>query len=112
MAAKIIKMVGEGTNHGHPFDMKRFCFFTPNLIMKKLLSLLACCIIILVLVQYRISYSDLCSKDKLKVTTWDALGYYMYLPAIFVYHDMTELKWFPAIDKKYAVSGGWVYQHN
>ncbi len=48
----------------------------------------------------------------LVVTTWDALGYYMYLPAIFIHHDYKELKWFPEADKKYVMSGGWFYQAN
>jgi len=65
-----------------------------------------------VLLQYRLSYSGLDKNYTLKVTTWDALGYYMYLPSAFIYNDATQLKWFPDIDKKYQVSGGWVYQAN
>jgi hypothetical protein len=80
--------------------------------MKKPWSFIACCIITLILLQYRLSYSGLDPNYTLRVTTWDALGYYMYLPAAFIYHDATELKWFPEIDKKYQVSGGWVYQAN
>jgi len=81
--------------------------------MRKSYSLIACCIISLVLLQYRISYSNFgTNKTELKITTWDALGYYMYLPSAFIYHDATKLKWFPEIDKKYSVSGGWVYQAN
>jgi hypothetical protein len=38
------------------------------------------------------------------------LGYYIYLPSAFIYHDVKKMEWFPAIDKKYYVSGGWVYQ--
>jgi hypothetical protein len=80
--------------------------------MKKLYSYIACCIITIVLLQYRVSYSGLDKNYTLKVTTWDALGYYMYLPGVFIYKDVTALKWFPAIDQKYQVSGGWVYQAN
>jgi hypothetical protein len=80
--------------------------------MKNLYSFIACCVISLVLLQYRISYSNFGSANTLRVTTWDALGYYMYLPSAFIYNDATELKWFPDIDKKYQVSGGWVYQAN
>src|ERR1700722_16195876 len=80
--------------------------------MKKLYSYIACCIITIVLLQYRLSYSGLDKNYTLRVTTWDALGYYMYLPGIFIYKDITALKWFPGIDKKYQVSGGWVYQAN
>ena len=74
--------------------------------MKNLYSLIACIIITLTLVQYRISYSDISNDKPLKVTEWDAFGYYAYLPAIFIYHDYKELKWLTAIDKKYAVTGG------
>jgi hypothetical protein len=78
--------------------------------MKSIYSFVACCILVTVFLYYRLSYSEFGSRDQLKVTTWDALGYYMYLPAMFIYHDSKELKWFPAIDKEYSVSGGWFYQ--
>ena len=45
-----------------------------------------------------------------KITTWDAFGYYMYLPSIFIYHDVKELKWAPGADAKYGLSGGLFYQ--
>jgi hypothetical protein len=79
--------------------------------MRKYLSLIVCIIVAAVLIQHRLSYSDICKHQRqLKVTTWDALGYYMYLPGIFIYNDVTELKWFPDIDKQYNLSGGEVYQ--
>lgn len=78
--------------------------------MKNVFSFLACCLISLVLLQYRISYSGINSDRSLKITTWDALGYYMYLPATFIYKDVTELKWFGDIDSKYGLSGGTLYQ--
>ena len=77
---------------------------------KNIYSLLACILISIILVQYRVNYSDIKSPTPLKITTWDALGYYMYLPAIFIYKDVKELKWFPDIDKEYSVSGGYMYQ--
>lgn len=80
--------------------------------MKNIYSLIACCIISLVLLQYRFSHSNFGSPNTLRITTWDALGYYIYLPSAFIYDDATQLKWFPEIDKKYHVSGGWVYQAN
>lgn len=79
--------------------------------MRKYISLIACIVVAVVLIQQRVAYSDVGShKRELKVTTWDALGYYMYLPGIFIHNDVTELKWFPEIDKKYSLSGGEVYQ--
>jgi len=78
--------------------------------MKNRYSFFAFCIISVVLLYFRISYSDFKSETPLKVTTWDALGYYIYLPSIFIYQDITELKWFSDIDNEYSVSGGCVYQ--
>ena len=50
-------------------------------------------------------------KNKpLQITTWDALGYYLYLPAAHIYHDDTALAWFPSIDARYYLSGGSFYQ--
>ena len=74
--------------------------------MKNKLSFIACLFIILVLVNERTKHSELRGKPEIKVTTWDALGYYMYLPAIFIYDDYKELKWFQAIDSTYSLSGG------
>ncbi|MCK5776662.1 MAG: glycosyltransferase family 39 protein, partial [Bacteroidales bacterium] len=78
--------------------------------MKNIYSLLACCVVSIILLQYRVSHSDIRSDIPLKVTTWDAFGYYMYLPSIFIYQDITDLKWLPEVDSKYSVTGGKVYQ--
>jgi hypothetical protein len=64
----------------------------------------------LVCLQFRTYYSDISGKRELKVTTWDALGYYIYLPAIFIYEDYKTYEWFPELDEEYQLSGGWVYQ--
>ena len=50
------------------------------------------------------------SKNGYNATTWDALGYYMYLPGFFIYDDVKALKWFPEMDAKYQMSGGNLYQ--
>lgn len=80
--------------------------------MRKPFSLLACILVIFVYSYYRIQYSDIKTEHQLKVTTWDALGYYLYLPSVFIYHDVRDLSWFTEIDNKYYLSGGWVYQFN
>jgi hypothetical protein len=80
--------------------------------LKNKFSLISCLIISVILVLLRFSPERYKKDAPLVVTTWDALGYYIYLPSVFIYHDFKELKWFPEIDKKYAVSGGWVYQAN
>lgn len=75
------------------------------------LSLIVCFLICSVLVFYRFSHSEQGSKHTpLKVTTWDALGYYIYLPSILIYQDMTELEWLPKIEEQYSVTGGKLYQ--
>ena len=52
------------------------------------------------------------------VLSWDAFGYYLYLPSVFIYHDLTLLKFIPAIFNHYQpsnyfygamqVNGNWV----
>ena len=46
------------------------------------------------------------------VTTYDAFGYYMYLPSAFIYQDFKKLNWKKSIDEEYAVFGGDFYQAN
>ena len=74
--------------------------------MKNKYSIVAVVIVALVLIQYRVKHSELRSDIPLKVTTWDALGYYLYLPGMFIYDDITKLEWLAEIDKEYAVTGG------
>jgi hypothetical protein len=45
-----------------------------------------------------------------QVTTYDALGYYLYLPSVFIYKDVQKLNWFNDIEKKYQMTGGDAYQ--
>jgi hypothetical protein len=78
--------------------------------MKKPVSFVACMLIGIILLCYRIQYSEIKGHSPLNVTTWDALGYYLYLPAAFLHDDIRDLSWFDEIDKKYHLSGGWVYQ--
>lgn len=73
-------------------------------------SLLACVFILLVSLIYRFNYFTNEAKNGYNATTWDALGYYMYLPGYVIYGDVKELKWFPEIDSTYNVSGGQLYQ--
>ena len=76
------------------------------------LSFLACLLVILVFVLYRVNYIESKPDKPFTATTWDALGYYMYLPSVLIYQDATQLKWFPDIEKKYQVTGGKLYQAN
>jgi len=74
------------------------------------LSFFALCIIAIIYIGYRYSHTNFKAQLPVKQTTWDSFGYYMYLPAIFIYHDVTELNWFEAIDQKYDLTGGGLYQ--
>jgi hypothetical protein len=73
--------------------------------MKSRLSLLATMIVSLVLLWTRIEYSELRGWSPMKVTQWDALGYYQYLPATFIYHDIKRQDWVEHIDSTYHVIG-------
>ncbi len=62
------------------------------------------------MIAVRLVYSDIGGSAPIRVTTWDALGYYVYLPSKYIYKDEKELKWFHKIDSIYSVSGGELYQ--
>src|SRR5687767_9323788 len=79
--------------------------------MKDRFSFSACVLIALALFVHRAIY-PIHSEKPLMVTDWDALGYYMYLPAIIIYDDVAQLHWFDSVNRKYAVSGGSLYQAN
>lgn len=78
--------------------------------MKNYLSILAFVIVSLVFAHYRVSHSDLVSNKPLKVTTWDAFGYYMYLPGKVIYDDITKYEWLDEIQAEYRVTGDGFYQ--
>jgi len=59
----------------------------------------------------RIAYSSI-NERSTAVTTYDALGYYMYLPAIFIYGDYTQLAWKDDIEQTYQLAGDRFYQAN
>lgn len=72
--------------------------------MKNKLSLISCLVVCAVLLVYRCI--TITPEQPLKVTLWDANGYYLYLPSTLIYHDYKELKWVDSIDKRYQVTGG------
>lgn len=41
-----------------------------------------------------------------QVIVWDGTGYYMYLPAFFIYQDQAQLRFYREIDSVYSPSGG------
>lgn len=75
------------------------------------LSLAAVLITSAVLVWTRIEYSELRGWSPMKVTTWDALAYYGYLPSAFIYNDLERMAWIEPVDSAYDVVGtGGLYQ--
>ena len=79
--------------------------------MRSPISLLSVVILIITLCWTRISYSELRGWTPMKVTTWDAFGYYQYLPAAFIAHDVERQAWVEGIDSSYQVIGtGGLYQ--
>lgn len=73
-------------------------------------SLVTCFLLGLILLAYRFYHSEYFIHKPLQVTTWDAFGYYLYLPAAFIYSDLEKLDWIDSIDQKYHLSGGKLYQ--
>lgn len=71
--------------------------------MKSKLSTIA--ILLVGLVYVSTSLMNFTHQEKIKVSTWDALGYYLYLPATFIYNDLDKLAFYPAIEAKYKLQG-------
>lgn len=68
------------------------------------LSKIAIYSIIILLSAIRINYATLETKELRNVLTWDAFGYYLYLPAAFIYKDVKEMDWVPEIVDKYQTT--------
>jgi hypothetical protein len=65
---------------------------------------------VILAVVIRIGYYSNNSTNGYNATSWDALGYYIYLPGLIIYDDVKDLDWFHEIDATYNVSGGQFYQ--
>lgn len=79
--------------------------------MDRRLSFFATMVVSLVLILTRFEYSELRGWTPMKVTTWDAFGYYQYLPATFIHHDIAHQAWVEPADSMYHVIGtGGLYQ--
>lgn len=75
--------------------------------MKNKASFIAFCMIAIIYVATRLIYF---TGDFQKQTTWDALGYYFYLPASQIYQAENSRTWLDSLDKTYHLSGGDIYQ--
>ena len=58
-----------------------------------------------------IQLATIFSKGKeLKATTYDVLGYYLYVPSFTIYDDCKDLGWYTELEKKYNLQGSDFYQ--
>ncbi|MGK2864771.1 MAG: hypothetical protein ACSLE0_22765 [Chitinophagaceae bacterium] len=74
-----------------------------------MLSRVSVILIFIVLVGIRIYYIDWNAMQPIPILTWDAFGYYMYLPGQFIYDDIEKMEWVHGIIEKYGVTGN-LYQ--
>ena len=66
-------------------------------------------IIIILLAGIRLHYINWDKPTKTNFLTWDVFGYYLYLPAAFIYKDIKKMEWVPDILDKYKPTGN-LYQ--
>lgn len=72
-----------------------------------IISFFICVLIVFVT---RLNYHQNNDINGYNATSWDALGYYIYLPSTIIYSDVSDLDWFESMDQKYNLSGGTFYQ--
>lgn len=66
-------------------------------------------LIVLILILIRLNYSKFDSTTITNVLTWDAFGYYLILPAQFIYRDVKKMQWVEGIVQEYKTTGS-LYQ--
>ena len=69
-------------------------------------SLIVLIILFLLMVQARLWAPYWDTHNVLAILTWDAMGYYLYLPAKFIYNDLSYLRFVPGILHEYSPTGG------
>jgi hypothetical protein len=70
----------------------------------RFLSLSVVLVLAIALGAMRLAYTDW-QVPGANVLTWDAFGYYLYLPGKFIYHDLGKLVWLPGILEGYRPTG-------
>jgi hypothetical protein len=78
--------------------------------MKNKASLLSIILVSICFICFRFVHLPQNERNGYNAVSWDGLGYYMYLPSVFIYKDVKELKWIHGIDSTYGVTGGVFYQ--
>ncbi|WP_210514270.1 hypothetical protein [Hymenobacter terricola] len=69
-------------------------------------SLVVLIVLFLLMVQARLWAPYWDTHNVLAILTWDAMGYYLYLPAKFIYNDLSYLRFVPDIMREYSPTGG------
>jgi hypothetical protein len=67
-------------------------------------SLLAILLLFVLMVQARFWAPYWDTRNVQAILTWDSMGYYLYLPAQFIYHDLAHLSFIPDIMREYGPS--------
>ncbi len=66
-------------------------------------------LVIVVFTAMRLNYWKPGQPSPGNVLTWDAFGYYLDLPGVFIYRDIAKLAWLPGVLEKYQPTGN-LYQ--
>ncbi len=69
------------------------------------ISLAAVLVLFVLLVQARLRLPYWETHNVQAILTWDVMGYYLYLPARFIYHDLGRLKFADDIMREYSPTG-------
>ncbi|KAA9331351.1 hypothetical protein F0P96_13975 [Hymenobacter busanensis] len=68
-------------------------------------SLLAVLVLMVLMIQARLWAPYWDTRNVQAILTWDAMGYYLYLPAQFIYHDLSHMAFIGDIMREYAPTG-------
>ncbi len=62
-------------------------------------------LLVFALIAVRVYYTDFKAPQPVQVITWDAFGYYLILPGIFIYKDIKKMDWVTEVNQTYGLSG-------
>ncbi|NQV02720.1 MAG: hypothetical protein HQ542_08750, partial [Bacteroidia bacterium] len=79
-----------------------------NKYRQRSLSLIIFYLLILVIVISRLTFPRWLTYDVLSILSWDVFGYYLYLPATFIHHDLaiSDFTWLQQILDTYHPTHG------
>ena len=76
--------------------------------LHKKASLIIFCLLACVIIISRLTFPRWLTYDVLSILSWDVFGYYLYLPATFIYHDLaiSDFTWLQQILDTYHPTNG------